>query len=141
MPSNVAIVISATAPAFYGQIMDFWQYKGPEVLLEGPYETGKTFAALSKLHLLLCKYPNSQALMVRQTRNSIITSAVVTYENKVLPLRPGDHTPVVRYGGERPVFYQYPNGSKLWVGGLDDADKYLSSEYDFIYINQLEEIS
>jgi phage terminase large subunit len=111
------------------------------VLLEGPYETGKTFAALSKLHLLLCKYPNSQALMVRQYRNSILTSAVMTYENKVLLQKPGDNTPVTKYGGERPEFYRYPNGSKLLVGGLDDADKYLSSEYDFIYVNQAEEIT
>ena len=140
MPSRAAIVLSKDAPQFYGQIADFWADKSPEVLLEGPYETGKTYAALSKLHALLCKYPNCNALMVRQTRNSLLGSAVVTYEKKVLPEPPTASGPIIKYGGERPEFYIYPNGSKLIVGGLDDADKYLSAEYDYVYVNQAEEI-
>ncbi|MDA0990627.1 MAG: terminase [Verrucomicrobia bacterium] len=111
------------------------------MLLEGGYQTGKTYAALSKLHALLCKYPNCHALMVRQTRNSLLGSAVVTYEKKILPSPPSSSGPIVKYGGERPEFYIYPNGSKLIVGGLDDADKYLSAEYDYIYVNQAEEIT
>jgi hypothetical protein len=106
------------------------------------HNTGKTYGALSKLHALLCLFPNCYALMVRKTRNSILTSAVVTYTQKVLPFPPGhDLCPIEKYGGERPEFFLYPNGSRLAVGGLDDADKYLSAEYDFIYVNQAEEIT
>ena len=106
------------------------------------HNTGKTFATLSKLHLLLCLFPKARALMVRKTRNSILSSAVVTYEKKVLPFPPEDpRCPIRKYGGERPEFYVYPNGSRLIIGGLDDADKYLSAEYDFIYVNQAEEIT
>ena len=141
MTSNATVVIGDKAPTFYGQIRDFWRDKSPEIMLEGPYETGKTFAALSRLHALMCKYPRCQALMVRQTRKSILGSAVVTYENKVLPFKPTVDTPISKYGGERPEFYTYPNDSKIIVGGLDDADKYLSSEYDYIYVNQAEEVS
>ena len=79
--------------------------------------------------------------MVRKTRKSLLGSAVVTYEKKVLPAPPDDYSPIRKYGGERPEFYIYPNGSKLTIGGLDDADKYLSAEYDYIYVNQAEEIS
>jgi hypothetical protein len=123
-------------------MLALWESKAHEVILSGPYETGKTFGALSKLHALLCKYPKCNALMVRKTRNSILTSAVVTYEKKILPFPMGDpRCMVVKYGGERAEFYTYPNGSKLAVGGLDDADKYLSAEYDFIYVNQAEEIA
>ncbi len=135
------MVLSQTAPRFYGGNAAVWPDKSPEVLLDGPYETGKTFAALSKLHALLCKYPNSQALMVRQTRKSILGSAVVTYEKKVLPQPPTPEGPIKPYGGERPEFYDYPNGSRLVVGGLDSADKYLSAEYDFVFVNQAEEIA
>ena len=136
-----AVILSKNAPSFYGGIRDLWAYKGPELILEGPYETGKTFATVSKLHALLSKYPNCNALMVRKTRKSLLGSAVVTYEKKVLPAPPDENSPIRKYGGERPEFYIYPNGSRLTVGGLDVADKYLSAEYDYIYVNQAEEIS
>jgi len=127
---------------FYGAAREFWAYKGNEAILDGPYETGKTFAALTKLHALACKYPNVRALMLRKTYKSLVQSAVVTYENKVLPFKPEDRrSQIVKYGGERPEFYIYPNGSRLVVGGLDNAGKVLSAEYDYIYVNQAEELS
>jgi PBSX family phage terminase large subunit len=127
---------------FYGGAREFWRYKEPEAMLSGPYETGKTIAALTKLHTLLCKYPNSRALMLRKTYKSLVQSAVVTYEKKVLPYPPEHHkSGIQKYGGERPEFYDYPNGSRLVCGGLDNADKVLSAEYDFIYVNQAEELT
>jgi hypothetical protein len=133
---------SSVGARFYGGARDFWAYKGPEAMLEGPFETGKTYAALSKLHALLCVYPNSRALMVRKTYASIVHSAVVTYETKVLPVKPDDpDSGIAKYGGEKPEFYDYPNGSRLVVGGLDNAQKVLSAEYDFIYVNQAEELT
>jgi len=132
---------TTTAPVFRGGTRQLWQSRHHEVILSGPYETGKTFGALSKLHALLCKYPGCNALMLRKTRASILSSACVTYEKKVLPYEPDDRRSYVhKYGGERPEFYIYDNGSYLTVGGLDDANKYLSAEYDFIYVNQAEEI-
>ncbi len=135
-----AVIQDTQHPKLYGDAGQFWAYKGPEAMLSGPYETGKTFAALTKLHALLCKYPNSRALMVRKTYTSLVQSAVVTYEKKVLPYPPEDaRSGVQKYGGERPEFYTYPNGARLVVAGLDKADKVLSAEYDFIYVNQAEE--
>ncbi len=125
----------------YGAALDFWCCKDPEVLLEGAYETGKTLAALHKLHTLLSKYPRTRALMVRRSYASLKGSAVVTYEQKVLPYPP-EHSkcPVVRIGGSQPAEYHYPNGSVLVLGGLDNPNKFLSAEYDYIYVNQMEEI-
>jgi len=48
---------------------------------------------------------------------------------------------VTIYGGANPSRYIYPNGSQVWIGGMDDPDKVLSSERDFIYTNQTEELS
>jgi hypothetical protein len=127
---------------FYGGAREFWRSKDLEILLEGPYETGKTIAALTKLHTLLCKYPNSRAFMTRKTYKSLVQSAVVTYEKKVLPFPPNHpKSGITKFGGERPEHYDYPNGSRLICFGLDSADKALSSEYDFGYINQLEEVT
>lgn len=125
----------------YGAALDFWCCKEPEVLLEGAYQTGKTMAALHKLHTLLAKYPNCRALMVRRSYASLKGSAVVTYEQKVLPYPPEhEKCPVFKVGGNNPAEYQYPNGSVLVLGGLDNPNKFLSAEYDYIYINQMEEI-
>ena len=136
------VAVTPDAPQFRGGMLALWESKAHEIILAGAYQTGKTYGALSKLHALLCKYPKCNALMVRKTRKSILTSAVVTYEKKVLPFPPGDHRCAIqKYGGELSEFYTYPNGSRLAVGGLDDADKYLSAEYDFIYVNQAEEIT
>jgi hypothetical protein len=126
----------------YGNAREFWAYKGPEAMLSGPYETGKTIAALHKLHMLLCKYPNARALMVRKTYNSLVKTAVVSFEKKTLPYTPENpKSGVKKYGGERPEFYDYPNGSRLVCAGLDNPDKALSGEYDFIYVNQAEELA
>lgn len=142
---TVAIVQASPASAVgfqcFGAAREFWRYQGPEVILSGPYETGKTMSTLNKFHLLLCKYPNARGLMVRKTYNSLINSAIVTYEQKVLPYPPDDPRCAVRkFGGEKPEFYDYPNGSRITVGGLDNAAKFLSAEFDYIYVNQAEEI-
>lgn len=137
----VRIEVREDAPQFYGEIAAFLRYRGAEAVLAGPYQTGKTYAALYKLHTLLSLYPNARALMVRKTYKSALGSAVVTYEKKVLPVPPDDPAcPVERYGGEKVEHYTYPNGARLVVGGLDNPDKFLSAEYDFIYANQAEEL-
>lgn len=133
--------LDAKSPKLYGGALKMWRSKHKEIILHGPYETGKTFAVLVKLHALLCKYEGAQALMVRQVYADLLKSARLTFEKKVLPYPPGhDRCPITSYGKSKPEFYSYPNGSQLWLGGLDKPGKVLSSEYDFIYINQVEEI-
>ena len=127
---------------FYGGAFEFWRYKGQEAILSGPYEGGKTLPALTKLHALLVKYPKSRAFITRQTYKSLLATALVTYENKVLPIHPDSpDSPIVKYGKSKPEFYQYPNGSHLLVVGMDNPDKILSGEFDFGYVNQAEELT
>lgn len=123
-------------PILRGAALDLWKFKGPEVVISGPAETGKTYGALFKLDALLWKYKNSSAVMVRRIRDTIRSSCMQTYTHKVL--REG--SPVKPYGGENPSWFDYPNGSRLWLAGMDDPGKVLSSEHDFIYVNQAEEL-
>ena len=133
---------SAIGYQAFGAAREFWRYKGPECILAGPYETGKTLAALHKLNALMVKYPGARGLMVRKTYKSLISSAVVTFEHKVLAYPPSDtRCKLTKYGGEKPEWYDYPNGSRITLGGMDNPDKFLSAEYDFIYINQAEELA
>jgi len=120
----------------HGQNLDFIYYQGPEAILSGPAETGKTLAACWKLHSLACKYAGAQLAIVRKTQNSLYGTVLQTYEKRVL----GKDSPVRAFGGSKPEWYDYPNGSRIYTGGLDNPDKVLSSERDVIYVNQAEEL-
>ena len=99
---TVAAVIQRARAGFtpYGGAARFMYCHEPEVIIGGPYDTGKTITALNRLHLLLCKHAGARALMVRKTYQSLIQTAVVTYERKVLPAPPDTPgCPVDRMGG------------------------------------------
>jgi len=136
----------------YGGGLALWKCKDPEVIINGPAETGKTRTALEKLDALMWKYPGAQAIIVRKTYKSLKTSVLLTYERKVLgawdPLANNGRgafdprkTPIVKLGGEHVEAYLYPNGSRVFLGGMDVPDKVLSSEWDVVYVNQAEELT
>ena len=110
----------------------------PEIIIAGPAGTGKSRAALEKIHSVATRYPGSRLLILRKTRRSLTSSALVTLENQVLPLghpaRRGPH----RTG--RSV-YRYPNGAEIDIGGLDNPTKVMSSEYDLIYVQEATELT
>lgn len=137
------IVQDETGFKCYGAAAEFWRSKEPEIMLSGGYETGKTMTNLHKIHALALKYPKSQILMVRKTYSSLVLSAVVTYRTKVLRQDPlqDSSSPITVYGGNAPRWFDYPNGSRITFGGMDNASKVLSAEYDFIYVNQAEELT
>lgn len=117
-----------------GAAADFLYSKDPEVIIHGPAETGKTIAACWKLHLVAMKYPEAQLVIARKLREDIYASVLQTY------LRVIAGSPVRPFGGGRPERYEYPNGSVIWIAGLDRPGKVLSSEKDIIYVNQAEEL-
>ena len=120
-----------------GGALEMWRSHDPEVIIAGPAETGKTIGCLHKLDAVAWKYPGAQLVIMRKTQKSALSSVVQSYVDKVLP--PGN---VVKpFGGERPEWYDYPNGSRVWIAGMDNADKVLSSERDIIYVNQAEELT
>lgn len=103
-------------------------------IIAGPAETGKTFACLAKLHQTCLTHKNVQAAIIRKTYQSMPGSVLQTYQ-RIL-----EGSGIQPYGGAKPQWYDYPNGSRVWVGGMDHPDKVLSSERDFIYVNQVEEL-
>lgn len=135
-------IVESTQDGFqpYGAAADFWMCKAHESILSGPAETGKTRSALELVNLLLWKYPGAQGAMIRKQYADMPGSCIQTWEKKVLGDTLSDAGPITKYGGEKPQFYTYPNGSRLWIGGLDKPGKTLSSERDFFYINQTEEL-
>ena len=119
----------------YGGALEFLYNHDPECIIHGPAETGKTLAACWKLHIIASKYDNAQLVIARKTQSSIYGSVLQTWERVI------DGSPAAAYGGEKPQWYDYPNGSRVWLAGLDKASKVLSSERDIIYVNQAEELA
>ena len=123
---------------FYGGNLDFIRDKSDEVMIHGPAETGKTLAALWKIHRCALKYDNASLVIARKILSDTYSTVLQTYEKKVLgnPRWWG----VEPYGGEKPQWFDYPNGARVWITGLDKSSKVLSSEHDIIYINQAEQV-
>jgi PBSX family phage terminase large subunit len=115
-----------------------WRSRRREVLLCGPANTGKSRANIEKLHYCADKYAGIRCLMVRKTRKSLTQSAMVTYEQKVLPAGWLGHLIHFRTQEQQ---YEYPNGSIIAVAGMDDADKVQSSEWDLIYPQEATELT
>lgn len=110
-------------------------YKEHEYILAGARDTGKTISCCLKAHRLCEKYPGAQGAVVRKVYNDMSGTVLQSF-NRVVANRGVD---VI--GGNFPSRYVYPNGSQLWIIGLDKAGKVLSSERDFLYVNQAEQIS
>lgn len=126
----------------HGGCWDALHLQAPEVVISGPAGTGKSRACLVKLHLCAEHNPGMRALILRQTRESLTESALVTFEQHVVPAR----HPILR-GAQRPFrsSYQYPNGAEIVVrglrqGGTDQAARVMSAEYDLIYVQEATEI-
>ena len=121
---------------FYGGAREFARYHGNEALVHGPAETGKTLSVLWKLHLCALKYADASIVIARKTQSSIYGTVLRTYTEKVLSAGASAQP----YGGGKPEWFDYPNGARVWIAGLDKASKVLSAEHDIVYVNQTEEL-
>lgn len=127
-----------------GACIDLFNYRGLEVLISGPAGTGKSRACMEKVHRM-CLMPSNagmRALFLRKIHADLMASGLVTYKEKVAAesLQAGH---VKWYGGSRqePAAYKFTNGSTIVVGGLDRADKIMSTEYDLIYVQEAHELT
>jgi len=126
-----------------GACEEIFSVRDKECLISGPAGTGKSIACLNKLYACCDKYPDVRALICRKTRESITQSALVSWEDKVVP----KGHPCLR-GADRASRkeYRFPNGSKVIVGGLrqssrDNSQQIMSTEYDIVYIQEAIELS
>lgn len=122
-------------PTFRGAALEAQAITAHEWMLAGPAETGKTFSGLYRLDSELRATPGATAVIVRRVRADMNATVLQTWR-RVTAIRGG----VEVYGGEEAKFYTYSNGSRVYVAGLDRPGSALSSERDFIYVNQAEEV-
>lgn len=122
-----------------GAVSALFSRRDREVLVSGPAGTGKTVGCLWKLHLAALKYPGMRGLIVRKTGTALAASAMVSFQKHVLG---AGNFGVTFFGGSRlkPAQFEFPNGSAIVVGGMDNADKIMSTEYDLVYVNEATEL-
>jgi PBSX family phage terminase large subunit len=127
----------SAGPEWRGAALEAQGITAPEWIVAGPAETGKTFSTLWRLDALLQAYPGSNYALVRKVAADIGPTVLRTFQ-RVISLSQSGAQP---YGGAHPQWYDYPNGARLWIGGMDRPGKVLSGERDGIYVNQAEELT
>lgn len=125
----------------WGAARMLFNSRAREILMSGPAGTGKSRACLEKGNAIALKYPKSKGLIVRKVRDSLTSTGLDTLRRFVLP--EALSTGLVRwYGGsaQEPPQYIYANGSRILIGGMDKATKIMSSEYDWIFVQEAIEL-
>lgn len=113
-----------------------------EICIAGPAGTGKSMAMLQKAFYTSLMTPDCRSLIVRQTHAALTGSTLVTFERQVAQAALAEG--VVRWFGgspRKPPAYLFPNGSEILVGGLDRPEKFLSTEFSRIYVDEATQIS
>ena len=115
--------------------------KNIATLLEGGGRSGKTFIALYIIIVRCLKYPMSRHLIAR-FRFSHAKQAIC-YDTMPKVLKECGLRGKVKLN-KSDWFYEFENGSTIWVCGLDDkerTEKILGNEYITIFLNEASQIS
>jgi hypothetical protein len=129
--------LAAPRFAFRGAAAALQESTERELVVSGPAGTGKSLACLWKLHTLCATHPRVRALILRKTRASLTESALVTFEQHILPPGSGISDGAGRASRKT---YRYPNGSEIVCGGIDKPGRIMSSEYDLIFVQEAIEL-
>ena len=112
-----------------------------KLLLVGGSRSGKTAINLKAIIIRALKEPNSRHLVCRfafaHAKQSIWHDSLPAIHEKAFKQIPWTEN-------KQDWFIEFPNGSTIWLGGLDDkerTDKILGNEYSTIYFNECSQIS
>ena len=104
----------------------------------------RTYGGVGYIDMLAMKYPGARMTFVHRSLNRVYRNIIPTYE-KYLGYKPpsrDDPNPedrfVTRFGGEHPEFFEYGNGTRIYMNGLDKPQNLLSDFFDAAFVNQIE---
>jgi phage terminase large subunit-like protein len=110
-------------------------------LLYGGSRSGKSFIIIFAMIIIACKFPSSRHLICRYRFNHVKNSIWLDTLKKVLKICFPKLS--VKWNNQD-YFITLPNGSEIWIGGLDDKDrseKILGMEFLTIFVNESSQIS
>lgn len=109
-------------------------------LLAGGARSGKTFLFTRAVATRALRAPNSRHIILRFRANAVWTAIGLDTLPKVMRLCfPG----VKMQSHTQDRYFTLPNGSEIWLGGLDDkerVEKILGNEYATMYFNEASQI-
>lgn len=114
-----------------------------EVLIAAGSRSGKTFLIVSIIVTQAILFPGSRHLIARKYFNGAKASIWLDTLPKVVDVLVKALKPLLVWNNTD-FFLKFPNGSEIWVAGLDDkdrVDKILGREYMTIFFNEASEIS
>lgn len=125
-----------------GAARELFLSRDKELCIVGAAGTGKSNAALMRLHLLALSTPGMRALITRKTAVSLASTTLVTFNKKVAKEALAARH-VRWYGGSanKPAAYQYSNDAEIVVGGMDKPVKIMSAEYDLAFADEATELT
>ncbi len=129
----------------HGQMRDLFKSHANIKIAGGTYDAGKTYSCVAYIDQLARNYPGARLTFIHRSLKRVYKNIVPTYE-KYLRFRPRSRadpkpTPITRYGGEHPDFFEYWNGSRIYMNGLDKPQNLLSDFFDAAFVNQAELVS
>ena len=111
------------------------------VMLFGGSRSGKTFTLCAAIAVRALKSPGSRHAVIRRYFSGVRASVGLDTLPKMLNLRfPGLEWKF----NKSDACFHFPNGSEIWLLGLDDAErseKILGKEFSTMYFNECSEIS
>jgi len=109
-------------------------------LIVGGSRSGKTFLLVRAIITRALRAPATRHAIMRLRGNAVRSSIALDTLPKVMDVCfPMAHLVEHRQDG----FFELPNGSQIWLGGLDDkqrVEKILGQEYATIYFNECSQI-
>ena len=126
----------------HGQMRDLFKSHATVKIVGGTYDAGKTYSCIAYIDQIARKYSGARLTFIHRSLNRVQRNIIPSYE-KHLGFRPKSRsdpnpTPITRYGGEHTEFFEYWNGSRIYINGLDKPDNMLSDFYDAAFVNQAE---
>lgn len=104
-----------------------------EYLVEGPRGTGKSNGVAYLLWKLCRGHKNVRVLVIRSARSLLTDTFCKTYEEDVCP----GHRSISQVQRTQRHEYVFPaSGSRIVLGGLDEAIRYHGSDWDIIAIEE-----
>jgi PBSX family phage terminase large subunit len=110
------------------------------IMLYGGSRSGKTFFACWAIVMRAVNEPNSRHCILREKFNAAKRSLWLDTFPKLFSIAFPD-LPIKAHGTD--YYWRLPNGSEIWVGGLDSkerTEKILGNEYSTLYFNECSQL-
>jgi phage terminase large subunit len=111
--------------------------------LFGGARSGKTFLIVLAIILRALKAPGSRHAMLRFRLNAVWTAIAGDVNSTIYVVAKKCFNGLQLIPHRQEAYFELPNGSTIWLGGLDDkerVDKILGREYSTMYLNEASEI-